>query len=216
MLSSLRYFRDLEHCGNDWIGDRLEGSSEVRFPEPYVLTENSPELHQVNHMHATMGHTGKFADVISTGQIIIRSQITYQIPDCHIFSFCSGDLEALRSAMQGATDPYTACLRIKSPMQLFQDMLQLGQIPDLERPAAEVFKNAALDRICYESLSADISDSNFTPPSPFKKPVRFQAQQEHRLVLEAPPNFGDPLPDRIVVQIPNLQNHFEIVLLPNR
>jgi hypothetical protein len=49
VISSFEYFRRLEETEWGGIADRLDAATELKIPEHFVATENSPELEQLNN-----------------------------------------------------------------------------------------------------------------------------------------------------------------------
>jgi hypothetical protein len=68
-VSSLKYFRDLESTEGSWIGDRLEGATELTTPKHFTLTEGSPELELANQSNIGLGRVKKLAQVSAGSRI---------------------------------------------------------------------------------------------------------------------------------------------------
>jgi hypothetical protein len=87
VISSFEYFRRLEATEWDGIADKLEGATELKMPEYFVATENSPELEQLNKANIGLGQFKQFAK-LETGGVINMSgtRFIHQMPDAYIFS----------------------------------------------------------------------------------------------------------------------------------
>src|SRR5689334_22899094 len=83
-VSSLKYFRDHESAQRPWIGDRLEGATELTTPKDFILTEGSPELELANNANIGLGTVKKFAHVASGGRIIMGgTRFLHQVPNMY-------------------------------------------------------------------------------------------------------------------------------------
>lgn len=210
IVSSLQYFRDLELKEGPWIGDRLEGATEMRTPEHYVLTEGSQELDAINKANIGVGMFKQLA-MVSSGGVIEMSGVKFvtTLPPLYVFSFSAGDFDTLRASMSSSTiRPYDACVRLLSPWKLLVAIMDEGVVVDLEVPFKELFLNNRIDEVKYSPVSKSVTEGQSIPPSPFLKDERFSSQCEHRIVFEP----TQPIPkDRLVIRVPRPEALFELV-----
>ncbi len=213
LVSCLSHFRDLEAANGPWIGDRLEGATESTIPPKFVIEEGSKELELINNANLGLGMFQHFAKVENGGTIDLSgSRFVHAIPSLYIYSFAAGVFDELKEAFcLSSTDPYDACLLIRSPGLLMQAILNEGVIVELERPVCEVFSLGGIDIVTYGDVSNSIETSPAVPPSPFQKDAKFAAQREHRMVFQ--PNT-EVAPKRLTICVPKLCEHFEVVMRP--
>lgn len=210
IVSSFQYFRDLEQKEGPWIGDRLEGATEMWTPEHYVLTEGSDELDTINKANIGHGMFEQFA-VVSSGGVIDMSGVKFvtTVPPLYVFSFSGGDLETLRISMSRNTvRSYDACIRLLSPWKLLVAIMDEGVVVDLDVPFKRLFLNNMMDEVKYSQVSKSVTEGQSIPPSPFLKDVRFSSQNEHRIVFEPTQPITN---DRLVVRVPRPETLFELV-----
>ena len=210
IVSSFKYFRDLEAAHGPWIGDRLEAASELTAPADFTLTEGSPELQRVNEANVGMGlFTGQFAQISGGAKIEMGGvRFVQQVEPMHIYSFASGDLDELKTRMcVEAHQPYDACLRIIDPRALAQAICDTGDTDD-GRPFKTLFAMIRHEPVRYEPVTQNIWTGNAVAPSPFRKAPHFAPQAEERFVFVPIPG-GPALADRITIRLPNPSNYFE-------
>lgn len=211
LLSSLKYFRDLEDTQRPWIGDRLEGATELTTPERLTLTENSPELEMVNRANIGLGmFTEGFAKISGGGRIELGGvRFVHQVPSLYIYSYSCGDLQELKKQMcVNAIEPYTACLAITDPGALLKAIMTQAEVLTTHAAVSTVFKDAGLGQVTYGEVEQDIRTGPAMAPSPFRKAFKFAPQQEHRLLFD--PAVND-FPERIIVKLPNVARYFQEV-----
>lgn len=210
IVSSFQYFRDLELTEGPWIGDRLDGATEMRTPEQYVLTEGSKELDTINNANIGHGMFKQFAEV-SSGGVIDMSGATFitTTPLLYVFSFSGGELATLRTSMtHNEVRPYDACVRLLSPWRLLVAIMDEGVVVDLDVHFKTLFFHNMIDEVKYSPVSRSVTDGQSIPPSPFLKDVRFSSQCEHRIVFEATQTIPQ---DRLVIRVPRPETLFELV-----
>jgi hypothetical protein len=211
VVSSLKYFRDLEDTQRPWIGDRLEGATELTTPDRLTLTEGSPELEMVNRANIGLGMFKEgFAKISGGGRIELGSvRFVHQVPSLYIYSYSCGDLDELKKLMfEDAIDPYTACLKINDPLALLEAIMTEGEILATHAAVSVIFKDAGLGPVSYGEVMQDISLGPVIAPSPLRKGPKFAPQREHRLLFGP---AADDLPERIIVRLPNVARHFQEV-----
>jgi hypothetical protein len=213
MISSLQYIRDLEGHNGAWIGDRLEGATELSAPDSFVLTEGSNELQIANQANMGNGMFKTFANASSGGMIDLSGTRFISVtPQLYIYSFSEGDLEELRVAMcVDSPEPYDACLRLLSPWNLLKAVIDLGEVVELNALAKDVFWGGAIDRVNYGPVSKNILDGASITPSPFLKDVNFAKQREHRIIFEPKNTIAE---QRLTIKLPNSRDLFNIEFAP--
>jgi hypothetical protein len=207
VVSSLKYFRDIEDKQKPWIGDRLEGATELTTPERLTLTEGSAELEAVNRANIGMGMFKQFAQVSGGGRIEMGGvRFVHQVPSMHIYSCSSGSLDDLRTSMcVEAAEPYSACLRINDPVALAKAILDQGEVLETKVPVSAIFEKTERGMVLYEDVTRHLGDGPVIVPSPFKKAPQFAPQREYRLAF-SPAAKG--LADRIFIKVPEPGKHF--------
>lgn len=209
VISSFEYFRQLEEAEWDGIADPLEGATELKMPDNFVATENSPELAQLNSANIGLGLFKNFAK-IESGDVITLSgaRFVHQIQDAFIFSASWGDLSRLRDYMfTKAKRKYDACLKIKNLHRLERLVFDKGHILDLDRRFSEVFNRGEHKTVEYETRSSSLA-AGVLPPSAFKKSVQFKDQSEARITFI--PRIA-LTQKRLIVKIPDPRTIFEKV-----
>lgn len=210
LISSLKYFRELEKSRGPWIGDELEGSTRLKTP-PLTLTEGSPELEMMNRANIGLGMFKEGFAKASGGGRIDMGGVTFvhQVPPMHIYSYAYGNFDKLKQAMcVDAVERYDACLHINDHEALLKAIYKEGEILEIATPARVAFKAAGWAEVSYDEVERDITAGPVIPPSPFKKALRFASQCEYRYAFD-PAMEG--LPERIVVRVPNLGDYFKVV-----
>lgn len=211
IVSSFQYFRELESGQGPWIGDRLEGASELTTPEGFTLTEGSPELQRANEANIGLGLFTQFAHVSGGGRIDMGAvRFVHQVEPMHIYSFASGDLDELKTRMcLESSQRYDACIRIIDPGALAQAICDTGETMDGTQ-FRTLFAMIRHEPVRYEPVAQNILTGNVIPPSPFRKAPHFAEQSEERLVF-VPVREAPALADRITLRLPNPSNYFEEV-----
>jgi hypothetical protein len=209
-VSSLRYFRDLESAQGSWIGDRLEGATELTTPKRFTLTEGSPELELANQANIGLGMVKKFAHVSGGSRIKMGGvRFIHQVPNLYIYSFSHGELGELKNAMcVEAQVPYSACLNIEDPAVLLDAIMDQGEVLTTAANVRSIFKQAVHRPVMYKAVIQDIRTGPVIAPSPFQKAAIFAPQREHRMLFDP---VADDAPDTIVIKIPHPENHFHEV-----
>jgi hypothetical protein len=209
LISRLKYFRELEEQEGPWIGDRLEGASELVLPRNFVATKNSPELEMLNRANIGLGMFKQFAQVSGGGRIALGNvRFVHHTPDVFVYSASFGDLNRLTHVMcANAAAPYDACLKIRSLRRL-ERRLFAGHILGLDCPVSDRFERGSLESVQYQPLSRNIQEGPVIAPSPFKKDSRFKDQCETRLTLLPK---GSVEQDRLIIKIANPETIFDEV-----
>jgi hypothetical protein len=211
MVRSLKYFRELEDKQKPWIGDRLEGSTELTTPPTLTLTEGSPELEMVNRANIGLGMFKEgFAKVSGGGRIEMGgAKFVHQVPSMYIYSYSCGDLDELKKAMCVDTpEPYSACLKIKDPEGLLNTIMTQGEVLTTKTAVSATFKAAGWAQVAYEDVTQDIRTGPAIAPSPFKKARRFASQCEYRFAFDP---AVDAIPESIIIKISDTSKHFHEV-----
>jgi hypothetical protein len=208
VVSRLSYFRQLEEQEGPWIGDRLEGASEL-VVQNLVATEHSPQLEMLNRANIGLGMFKQFADVSGGGRIELGNvRFVHQIPDLFVYSASFGDLPRLtRTMCANAVRPYDACLKIRSMHRLQRRLLE--GVLELNCPVSDLFDRGQLESVQYEPLSRNIEGGPVIAPSPFKKDSRFEEQSETRLTLVPKRPIER---DRLIIEISDPKTVFEEIL----
>ena len=209
IVSSLQYFRDLEAKEGQWIGDRLEGATELTTSRHYTLTEGSKELEMFNNANIGHGMFKQFAVMSGGGRIEMGpTSFVTVLPPLYVFSFSGGKLSTLRASMSSGPAPYDACLRIPWPGELLKAMVEEGLVVDLGVSFKQLFGSSGMDKVKYTPVSTSITEGRSIPPSPFLKDPVFAGQCEHRMVFE--PGQKIEL-ERLMVRVPRPERFFRLV-----
>jgi hypothetical protein len=204
-LSTLQHFRELEK-GNPWIGDRLEGATELTTPDQFTLTEGSPELEAINRANIFGGmFPNGFADIEGSGKIEMGgARFIHHVPNLYIYSYSSGDLDELKQTMcVDARVRYDACMRIHDPRGLMETIASTTA----KAGGNFIFKSGTTGTVTYAQVTRDVTAGPAIAPSPFTKAPLFAPQRECRFVFD--PAVG--LPDSIIITIPNPEKYFKEV-----
>ena len=175
-IASIEYYRNIE--GQQWIGDRSEGSVEVNYLEPLTITGN--ELERITPLHAIP--TLK----VGSGSTLITSDVihSFRTPNVYIFCASFGELSPLTNTMcRQGDDPYDSCVRIDDMQLLMHRIRHRGIV--VERGNArvrDVFHQLECELVTYGNLVRDQSEGK-PPPMAFLKGVSFSAQSEIRIAL---------------------------------
>lgn len=197
-FSRLTVFKAME--GEQWIGDKLENTSEVKI-DHYHLEEATPEaIQKWNETFAPPGVPPLFGPAPGAKNITIRGggKIRYLGgDDPYIFCVSIGNLDKLTETMCGsAVDPKDACVRIKDIHLLTERILKEGKL--LEFDGTVAFKTR-VEKIHYTKVSATQGEP-LAPLGGFSKDIAFKDQCEIRIGLL--PITDDKLPATINFQIP--------------
>jgi hypothetical protein len=211
-FGKLSHYRELFelHGRQKWIGDPHEGRTEI-FHDP-ILAE--VVTHEQSEVAARVGIR---ISPGSRGMVMIGNTKSVSFrPDVHIFCASRGDLDALRPVMchARATDqrPYDACLLVKNPSLLAEQILLKGTLRALSgAPVAEHFDVIPFRAVTYDVVKTNAASGPIRAPSPYLKDAYFESQAETRLVLE--PKGRIDLPDVLVVEISNPRDLFSEVPL---
>jgi hypothetical protein len=209
VISSFEYFRRLEEAQWGGIADKLEAATELKMPEYFVATENSPELKQLNNANIGLGRFKQFAK-IETGGVISMSgaRFIHQIPDAYIFSASWGNLDHLRDYMYvKAQRKYDTCLKLRNLHRLQRRLLDAGYIPELDSRFSDVFHRGEHKIVEYEVRSNSFPEA-VLPPSAFKKGIQFREQSEARITFI--PKIA-LVQTRLIVRFPDPGSIFEKV-----
>jgi hypothetical protein len=202
--SRLSYFRKLE--GDPWIADPDEATTVVRAGGASIsagLGQSASEAWSPagyeNLCVARDGGTIRFSS---------DARLSYQFPDCFIFSTSLGDRGQLIQAMcRDAEQPYDAAVRILVSLEeLAHKILYRGIVVELDNePARRVFSAVRSRSVTYDAVDHHHAGGHAPEPLPFRKHPFYAAQSEARIVLFPGREIGF---ERLTIKLPNPEKIF--------